>query len=516
MVFFLYPSVLWFLLALGILFAVHLFHFRRARKLPFSHFFLLLRAFRKDRHRRKLKRWLVLSLRTLLLSFLVVAFAMPYFPSGRMETGRQGVLFFVDNTKSMDRRTGAGVSGLEEAILRVGNILKGYSSDVRYKLLTQGMTSSWFVSKEDFLSTLRSLDYSSRAGSFAEVRERLLWEAGTEVSCDIYWLSDFSESMFESSTSVSDSLHAWNLLPASFTSHENVYVDTVYFSSPFLVEGHATTLHVFLSNVGDSDRHQLPVRLLSGGQQLGLRQLDISAQGRGEVYFELLPARIFRQSMPLQIQIKDDPVRFDNDFYVYASSSEALALTLISDSPYATRALEALYSDEGLFSFQSFGAHSVDYQHLARSELVILAGLSSLSEALQSALQLHVQQGKSLVLWPHPVMDVDSFQPLLSSSLREVLDEGLQELQSVSYGHSFYAEVFSSQERRVRLPKARRMYELLDTESLLSFADGSAFLGLSQQARVYVFFLSVGAILFLVFEPFLSSAHLLSDGIFVS
>ena len=94
---FLYPSFLCGLLALAITIIVHLFNFRRAKKIYFSNVAFLGNVKESSSSKLKIKYLLVLLSRLLVVSFLVMAFAQPFLPGN--EKGMDGTLVkvYLDN-----------------------------------------------------------------------------------------------------------------------------------------------------------------------------------------------------------------------------------------------------------------------------------------------------------------------------------------------------------------------------------------------------------------------------------
>ena len=89
---FLIPSFLWGLLALSVPVAIHLFNFRRTRRVYFTNVALLQSVQTTTRSFRRLRHWLILAARCLFLAALVLAFAQPFIPSeSRLGLSRQGV-----------------------------------------------------------------------------------------------------------------------------------------------------------------------------------------------------------------------------------------------------------------------------------------------------------------------------------------------------------------------------------------------------------------------------------------
>src|SRR6187551_1622500 len=102
---FTYPAFLFALSALSIPVIIHLFNFRRFKKIYFTNVRFLQEIKQDTRSRSRLKHLLILIARLLALAFLVFAFAQPFIPvskSSNIATGTKHVSIYVDNSYSMD------------------------------------------------------------------------------------------------------------------------------------------------------------------------------------------------------------------------------------------------------------------------------------------------------------------------------------------------------------------------------------------------------------------------------
>jgi Na+/H+ antiporter NhaD/arsenite permease-like protein len=89
---FLYPNFLWALFAILIPVIIHLFYFKRFKKVYFSNTKFLKEIKEETTNKNKIKNLLVLLSRILAIVFLVLAFAQPYFPIGhKLKKGSKGV-----------------------------------------------------------------------------------------------------------------------------------------------------------------------------------------------------------------------------------------------------------------------------------------------------------------------------------------------------------------------------------------------------------------------------------------
>src|SRR5690606_11246830 len=83
---------------------IHLFNFRRFKKVMFPNLRFLEEVQIQNKSKRQLKKWLVLASRLLALTFLVLAFARPFIPGkdqGKAASGNV-LSIYIDNSFSMN------------------------------------------------------------------------------------------------------------------------------------------------------------------------------------------------------------------------------------------------------------------------------------------------------------------------------------------------------------------------------------------------------------------------------
>ena len=154
------PLFLWGLLALALPVVVHLFNFRRYRKVYFSNVDRLSELRNESRRRSTVRQWLVLLTRLLAVAFLVLAFARPVLPGkGKtLHSGATVVSVFVDNSFSMEN-SGADGTQLETAKQKAREIVSAHHANDRYQLLSNDMRGEEFrwLSREEFLDAVDAL-----------------------------------------------------------------------------------------------------------------------------------------------------------------------------------------------------------------------------------------------------------------------------------------------------------------------------------------------------------------------
>src|SRR5690606_2058922 len=101
---FVHPEILWALSALSIPIIVHLFNFRKFKKVFFSNVSFLREIQVETQSRSKLKHLLILFSRMLAIACIVLAFAQPFIPvtDAQVKAGQRAVSLYIDNSFSTE------------------------------------------------------------------------------------------------------------------------------------------------------------------------------------------------------------------------------------------------------------------------------------------------------------------------------------------------------------------------------------------------------------------------------
>ena len=153
---FLFPTFLWALLALVIPIIIHLFYFRRFKKVYFTNVRFLKELKEETASRNKLKNLLVLLARLLALAFLVFAFAQPILMHNKsLDVRSKAISIFIDNSYSMDALS-EEVPLITLAKDRARDIINAYSENDVFQILTHDFEGKHqrLVGKEDALNLI--------------------------------------------------------------------------------------------------------------------------------------------------------------------------------------------------------------------------------------------------------------------------------------------------------------------------------------------------------------------------
>ena len=208
---FLYPLFLIAASAIAIPIIIHLFNFKKYKKVLFPDIRFLRELHEQTQKHSKLKHLLILACRILALLFLVQAFAQPFFEKDKdkMNQAPKAVSFYIDNSFSMGIEKNS-LSMLDVAKGKAKEIIESYGDNDKIQILSNdfGFNENKFLTKNEalrFLSTIQLSPKSKKTLSILEKQKQLL---STEAAYQkqIIFISDFQKSQFATDITSSDSI----------------------------------------------------------------------------------------------------------------------------------------------------------------------------------------------------------------------------------------------------------------------------------------------------------------------
>ncbi|MFN5183793.1 MAG: vWA domain-containing protein, partial [Bacteroidota bacterium] len=215
---FLFPGFLWALFALSVPIIIHLFNFRKYKKVYFTNVRFLKELKQESESRSKLKQYLILISRLLALTALVFAFAQPYLPGSDTAkiTGQKAVSVYIDNSFSMEAVSKNGYL-LDVAKAKAREIVKSFSATDKFQVITNDFEGKHqrLVNRDEFLQMLDEIKLSPTHRKIHEVFMRqkdLLSQSGCSFQRS-YLLSDFQRSFIDEKQLTADSQMVCSLIP---------------------------------------------------------------------------------------------------------------------------------------------------------------------------------------------------------------------------------------------------------------------------------------------------------------
>ena len=488
------PAFLWGLLAVAIPVIIHLFNFRRYRKVYFSNVERLSELQTEQRRRSTVRQWLVLAMRVLAIAFLVLAFAQPVIPTNKdnLRTGTTVVSLYVDNSFSMENASADG-SLLDAARDKVREVAEAYSVSDRFQLLTNDMrgTEMRWLNRDELFDALDALTISPAAPLMSEVAVRQLdfmRQSGAH-NRHTYIISDFQRTTADLESLPTDSNALVTLVPLSAVETDNLYIDSLVLDAPAYFAGGSVSAEVTLRNSGNRDVEKVPVKLLVDGRERALATVDLAA---GAVAKTTLRFSLDHSGwIDGRVVIEDYPVTFDDSYHFTFCVGDHIRL-LELDGSLANESLNRLFAADSSIVYQQ----ARQLQHdLTQYDFVILNEPRNLTSGEVQQLSQWVTEGGSLLVIPS-TDGVESLNKLLSSLLAPQLERWVKrtvKATTVDYGSALYRDVFSGRNDEMEMPTVQGHYTLVHgttvRQSIITLADGSDLLCTTPagQGRLYLF-----------------------------
>lgn len=416
---FLFPTILWGLLAVAVPVIIHLFNFRKFRKVYFTNVRFLEELKQQTRRQSKLRHLLVLISRMLAIAALVFAFAQPYIPheasSSRPDAVNQ-VNIYIDNSFTMEALTSSGPL-IEIARNKAREIAAAYRSTDLFMLTTNDFESRQqrWVSREEFLRMVDELSPSPSVKAVSEVigRQKDSYYSTPGQSRISYLISDFQTSMADLSQANPDSLMSVMLVPLEAVKAENLYIDSCWFASPVHQLNQGVNLITRVVNESETDYEKVPLKFTVNGKQKAIASFDIPAGTFRDI-------SLFFTNYEEGIQygtaeITDYPVIFDDRMflaYEVAGSIPVLSVNGKGESIY----LNSLFGNDSAFRYVNNAYKNIDYNRLQDYELVILNELDEVSSGLAQELTVYLDNGGTLLVIPSASAKMDDLREFLMAA----------------------------------------------------------------------------------------------------
>ncbi|MCF8277947.1 MAG: BatA domain-containing protein [Flavobacteriales bacterium] len=494
---FAYPEFLFALAAISVPIIIHLFNFRRFKKIYFSDIRFLKDVEIETKSRNKLKNLLILLSRILAIAFLVMAFARPFIPTGTgNEKNANSVVVYIDNSFSMNSEGEAG-NLLEEAKAKAIEIGSAYANGAELRVLTNDFDPGHFrnLSFEEFKNEVASIQSSPQPRSFDDVVSRTSSVFDAEEPSSLYFISDLQRNTASPKKSISDSLLNVYIVPTNPQIETNLYIDSCWFDSPSRLPLQPDNLNVRVRNAGDAEVENLSVKLNLNGVQRAVGTANISAQS-----FEIVQLSFTNANTGVQfaeVSIQDYPITYDDHYYLSFNLTNQINVLSINGKS-ASNSISKLFDSEPNFRTTQVSDGGLDYALLKTTDLLICNELSSFSSGMIQELMKFVADGGSLLFIPSEKPEMNSTNELLlaiGADQLSGLDSSKLKVEGVNLKSQVFKNVFTEWEERIDLPATSKHFRSLSSitssaERLMTLQDGQALLTAYSKGKGYSYVLT--------------------------
>ena len=481
---FLYPNMLFGLFALAIPLAIHLFNFRRHKIVYFSNTATLKTIEQENVKTKKLKYIIIMIMRMLFIAGLVFAFAHPYKKSQNLMTDDAGNLIavYIDNSMSMQSQS-SEISLLEDARASARALVRNISPSQRFVLLSNSreIDNEYPMNQDEMLMCIDGMKTEAGPLAFNVLYENLqmIMRRNSFESSSLFLYSDFQDNMMNLDGIVADSAIQIVAFPLASDYQQNIYVDTVWLSSPILQIGLSNEVNVKIINEGEKEIKGFPVNLEIDNHVVAFTTVDIPAEGKAEAKMQFVLDGTGQKTA--KVSINDFPITFDDTYDFILGARPVIKIVELTDGQTVEtqrNASKILFSNDSLFEYKSIAATRIDQQYLDDCQMVIVNDRSSLNETLWQTILDFAEDGGSVVVFPQK---------------DEIVDTNTLNVNLLASHHDFFDDVFANIPENADYPKVFKhtqiKKEFSNSLTLIGLQNGDPLVTMSRigSGNVFVF-----------------------------
>ncbi len=502
---FLYPEFLWAFAVLLIPILIHLFNFKRYKTHYFSSLQFVKHVDQQTKSTQKLKHLLVLIARLLAFSCLVLAFAQPYFPNSDADELKKEniVMIYLDNSFSMQAR---GVEGelLSSAKETAQSIVEKSPKGTQFIVGTNEMSGieQRRINRIDALDKIDKVDYSPLTRSLNEIID---WKQQTIQKIDIDENESFVQSVILSDFQKHSSASKEKLKLSNFEFHPvklipeetaNIFIDSVWFSSPIRKVGQKHELNIRLFNTSDQDLKNVEVTVKVDRFNKSF-YTDIPANGKKETSLTYSDKSVGWKTG--KVAVADDYVTFDDTYYLSYEVKEH-ANILVLNGEDAIKNVRVVLDLEDYYLVEENNISAITLDNFKNKDLVIINGANNLSSGVINYLTEFNENGGSLSLFPGKSPEKGAWNQLLGKLNLPLMGAKINSgtlIKSLNYDDPFIRDVISSKSERLNLPSVVSSYQPVvgsssNFKTLITMQNGLPLLAYSKpKGTAYMFYSSI-------------------------
>lgn len=491
---FLFPGILWALGLLCIPIIIHLFYFRRYKKVYFTNVHLLQELVEETSTRNKLRDLLILVCRLLALLALILAFAQPSLKENHTGQSLKSLSIFIDNSWSMEAESNEGKL-IQQAIQLGKELVDAHGENDRFQILSNNFEGKHqrVVTKADAKIFLEEIKSSPNVQNLTKIIARQIQcfkNAGIQ-SADLYIISDFQKNICAFDTSVLEEGFKLILVPVQSVYENNISIDSAYFLAPVFLPGIQNKIVFQVSNRGQNKVEELRTSLNLNGQDYPGPTLTLEASEQKSDTFSVNILKPGWQK--ITIGIKDYPVQFDDHYYMTCVSDTNYKILTIYQDPFPLSLQNAIQSIP-YFEFQAVHEQRIQFNSFGNQKLIILCGLKQVSSGLAQELNKAMKEGVQLFIFPSEQIAENAYQTLhdiLNLPNISQYTQNVQRVSKINTESNVYRDVFTRVTSQIKLPETKGNYQFiggLPADKILLYRDGASYLNRYKVQNAYAYY----------------------------
>ena len=471
------PEILYFLTLLVIPLLVHLFQLQKFAKVPFTNVAFLQKIMQQNRKSSRIKKWLLLVTRLLLLTAVILAFSQPYF-SNKKAGLKQHNFIYLDNSLSTNTK------GERGNLLQVAaqDIIENTSEKEIYSLQTNSNFYDKITKNElrkillEIKETSKKIDISTILLKFQTKKNSTTKDLDKSIL-----ISDFQNIDKKRFTNVTSSFSAVKL-KSSIKS--NISIDSVFISNTNTTN---FTLNVLIRNQGIA-KNNIPIAVYNNSKLINKLSTSFERDSYKTIQFKIKNQKEFKGKIETAFS---DVFTFDNVFYFTLRSDQKINVLSIGNN---ANFLSKIYTKKA-FNFSQTTLENTNYNSILKQQLIILNELENIPEILIKKIKEYSEKGGDLVIIPNENLNISSYNYLLKKlKVGKIITKkvGTLKITTINYEHPLFQNVFSKRVTNFQYPKIQSHFPISsrNISNIISFENDIPFISQIKNGNHNIYWLS--------------------------
>lgn len=459
---FLNPLVLFGLIAASIPLILHLLNLRKMKKVEFSSLKFLKELQKTQIRKFKIKQILLLIIRTLLIIFIVLAFARPTINTALpffQAYSKSSNIIIIDNSFSMDISDENG-NRLKQAKLLAQKIVNSVGdgdevSIIEMTTLDNPSSFTFSLSKDVLLSNINKLQISTVK---ADLNKSLkiaaeLSDNATYLQKNLFIITDGQENILEIKNKDTaniinkfNNLYFVNIGANTKSDIQNLSIDSLNLITTIFNFNKMVETDIIVKNYSRNEIKDAVASMIYDSQRVAQRSFNIPMQESRNISIGA-PIQKYGATK-VKIELENDALIYDNIRYygiIIPDKPKILVNEAVENSKFIEIALKSVSENDEFARVDFFKNQKIASLNIESYDLIILNGIT-FSDADADRIKKYIEDGGSVLLFPNndfPNMNMTlSKLGLGGADIKTFATKSEQKFSTIEKRHPLFEGVF--------------------------------------------------------------------------
>ncbi len=468
---------------------IHLFNKQKTKKILFSSL-RFLKMLEKQRLKKvKLYQFLLILIRTLIIIFLVLAFARPTLTGEwtitQNASARSTAVIILDDGLNMRQYDTAG-NRFNRALINLENILKSFNPEDKIVIIKSSIPE--IHTTRDF--DVNSTECSYYIGDFPKAlnEAKSIFKNNPNLNNELFIISDFQTLTKNAESKLVDfdkeNVFFVNIAQAG---DGNVSIDTVAMLNVLPEINKPVNFQITLRNHSANNVREVNTHLFIENKRVAQTNTVVPSMESKSLKISFQPKFYGKQRG--YIEIDDDDLLADNKYFFSLNIPENIRLLFVDSQPssYLNAAIETINKRANL-EITTENYNTLARQSFSNFDIICLSNFVEITSRMSERLGSFIENGGNLIIIPGTQSIIKSFNNNLSQYIGNLKIKNLIShpnetdyftFKTLSINNPLLSGIFRNETSNLSYPKFYKYYKLLpskDYQKVIMLNSGDPFL----------------------------------------